>query len=86
MKRSIKRTLGTIKLIYEIGKRAIIGEPFLLMLILPQRERVYTELKDISVPIADSAFHAALEYLKQNELISVNLTEEEQVFVDEKDI
>ena len=77
----IKRTLGIIGIIYQIIKRGITGEPFYLMLVLPRREQIYTEMKDVSIPIVDSAFHANLDYIAQNNLATVRLTEEEEEFV-----
>ena len=84
MNRTIKRTLGTINIIYQIGKRAITGEPFYLMLVLPRREQVFSEMKDTSIPIIVSAFHANLTYLEENDYAPVRLTEDEQTFIDEK--
>lgn len=84
MKQSIKRTLGIIGIIYQIGKRAITDEPFYLMLVLPQRERVFSELKDISLPIIDSAFHANIAYLEENDYAPVRLTDDEEAFINEK--
>lgn len=84
MKQSINRALGTIGIIYQIGKRAVTGEPFYLMLVLPRRERVFSELKDTSIPIIDSAFHANLAYLEENDYAPVRLTDDEQAFINEK--
>lgn len=82
---SVKRTLETLPIIYHIIRRAITGEPFYLLLILPRRERMYVELKDISIPMIDNGFHANLEWIKDNDLAMVRFTEEEEAMIAESE-
>lgn len=77
----MERSLAVIQLIYRLMKALITGEPFYILLMLPRREEMYVDLKDVSIPIIDNGFHASLKWVEDNDLALVRLTEEEEAMI-----
>lgn len=81
----MRRSFFTLQLIYHILKRAITDEPYYIMMLLPERKRILSDNKYISLPMMHDAMHLNLEFMERNDLAPVKLTDNEAATIDDKD-